>query len=976
MFRSVLLAIALLVAAMPAALQAQRNHIIDRWRVEDGLPNHALADVLQTRDGYLWIATWAGTTRFDGIRFSPLGVTLPNDHARVIFEDRDGAVWIGVAGTGLARWRDGHVDTYTPAEGLAGHDVRAIVQDAGGRIWAGTEAGVTIIGGDAMVTLRIGNGLPHDMINHLAPAGDGGVWVATQKGLCKATAHSGRCTIEPAIGEGIDVVLEDRTGRLWLGTTTGLAVARGEHACAPRCLQDTAITALLETKDGSLWAGLGTTGVAHLDGQDIQRFAPGDRLPSGTVVALHEDSEGSVWIASYNGGLARIKAKRVTTLSTDDGLTATVIGSIVQDRHGDIWAGAQCGPVSVLRNGRFVPQFADRMPGVCAWSVWAARDGALWIGTRGSGLYRSIDGRLDHFGAAEGLSDPHIDALFEDRDGTIWIGTEFGGVHQFRDGKLSRAFTAADGVATGYVASFAQDREGRVWIGSNANGLSVYEHGRFRTLPPEDSPPTRSIAGLLVDSRGDLWIGSAASGLFRRRNGKYEPFGVEQGLGDRLVAMVVEDRDANLWVGTARGISRLSRERIEAVADGRASSLDPIVLDRADGMRNAEGSGGGHDPSGLRDRDGRLWFATIDGIAVIDPATFTTNQLPPKIVVEHTLIDERPLARRADGAIEIPPGISSVEIGYTAFSFVAPEKVRFRHRLVGFEETWHEVGGRRAAYYSRLPPGEYTLEVVASNNDGVWSATPAMARVVVLPFFWERQPVRLAGLALLLLITGAGVYGVVQRRTRRRIADIEREHALERERTRIARDLHDDLGSRLARIALMADRGAATDRVSTAVRMAVESLDELVWMVNARHDTVEGFAAYAAHFAEEHVGAANLRLRLHIPADLPALELPAETRRDLYLSFKEAINNAVKHARSQEIQVVLGITGSTVQLEVIDDGQGLRGGGDPTGNGMINMTERMAAIGGSVEWLSPDTGGLRVVLRAPLANGRPGGMNM
>jgi ligand-binding sensor domain-containing protein/signal transduction histidine kinase len=952
---------------------AQTGAIIDRWGVQQGLPNNALASVLQTRDGYLWIATWAGIVRFDGVRFTRVAANLPNDHARVLFEDRDGAVWIGVAGTGLSRWRESGVQTFTPATGLAGSDVRAIVQDGAGRIWAGTENGVSIIDAHGGVrTLHSADGLPDDAINALSTASDGGVWVATPRGVCHVGADTQRCTADAAIDGRVDAIIEDRAGRLWAGTPDGISVIgdESEHpACRGSCLRGEAITALLQTRDGDLWAGLGTSGVARIDAHGIERFGVAQGLPAGSIVGLREDAEGSIWVAVYNGGLARIKRKRVTTLSTDDGLPAQVVGSIVQDRNGDIWAGTQCGAVSILTGTRFVPQFAAAMRGACAWVLWPARDGALWIGTRGSGLYRWADGRLDHFGAPGALSDGHIAALFEDRDGTIWIGTEFGGVHTFSHGTLSRSFDAKDGVATGYVASFAQDRDGRVWIGSNANGLSVFEHGRFRILPPEESPPTRNIAGLLVDSRGDLWIGSAASGLFRRRNGRYQPFGIEQGLGDRLVAVMIEDTDANLWVGTAHGISRLSRERIEAVAAGRAASLDPIIVDRSDGMRNTEGSGGGLDPSGMRDRDGRLWFSTIDGIAVIDPKSFATNRVAPPVVVEDTVLDNQPARKRADGSIEVPAGTTAIEVAYTAFSFVAPAKVRFKYRLRGYEPAWHDAGPRRAAYYSRLPPGHYTLEVMAANNDGVWSTAPATLQLSVLPFLWERPVVQLAGLGFLLIATGVIVNAAAQRRARRRVADLERERALERVRTRIARDLHDDLGSRLAQIALMTDRGAGADQVSGALRTAVESLDELVWTVNSRHDTTEGFAAYAARFAEEHVGAAGLRLRLHIPADLPALEFLADTRRHMFLAFKEAVNNAVKHSGATEIHVGLTLDGPLLCLEVADNGRGLHGEGDPTGNGLSNMRERMAGVGGSVAFEQRPGGGLRVILRAPVELG-------
>ena len=622
--------------------------------VDDGLPNNALSDLIQSRDGYFWIATWAGVVRFDGVRFTPVAEDLPNDHARTLSRTVTGAMWIGMSGGGLVRWRAGLVETLTEADGLAGDDVRALAEDGEGRIWAGTENGVSVIeprpfdssrreltpGKGRITTYRVEQGLPANDINGLARGRDGQMWIATANGVCVAKRHDVRCERLALFSGSANAVLEDRLGRLWVGTDAGLF----SEGFDPTPLAGQPVHVLLPSKQGGLWVGFRGGVVALVDDRGIERYGPADGLPAGRVVAIYEDPEGSVWVATDNGGLTRLKPKRVTMYSTAEGLPSNVIGSIVQDAAGTIWAGTQCGPVSELAAGRFVPRFTEYTKDACARVLWPARDGSLWIGTNGSGVFRWSGGRMEHFGTANGLSDTRITALFEDRDGVMWIGTEFGGVHTYANGRLSRAFGRADGVATGQIASFAQDRDGRVWIGSNANGLSVYEGGRFRMLLPEESPPTRNIAGLLVDSRGDLWIGSAADGLFRRRHGRYEPFGVAQGLGDRLIAVVVEDRDANLWVCTARGISRLERAKIEAVAEGRAASLEPIILDRSDGLLNPEGSGGGLDPSGLRDRDGRIWISTIGGIAVIDPASFPTNAIPPRVLIEGATLADRPAA--------------------------------------------------------------------------------------------------------------------------------------------------------------------------------------------------------------------------------------------------------------------------------------------------------------------------------------------
>ena len=950
---------ALAVSAAPAPTYA-----VDRWGVEEGLPNNALSSVTQTRDGYLWIATWAGTVRFDGVRFTTIANDLPNDHVHVLLEDRDGAIWMGVSGAGLARWRDGHVELYTTAQGLAGADVRALAEDGAGRIWAGTENGVSVVDHGAIRSFHTAHGSSHDIINGVAPARDGGIWIATATGVCHAREQELTCDARTYPGV-LNAVLEDGMGRVWVGTTNGLW--HGDQ----RWFAGESVTTLHQTRDGVLFAGLGDGGVAIFGDSDrVTRLGAADGLPAGgAVVDIAEDREGSVWIATYNGGLGRLKPKRVVTFSMADGLPAKVVGSIVQDANGSVWAGTQCGPVSELRGGRFIPRFTEITKDACAWVLWPTHDGALWIGTRGSGLFRWFGGRMTHIGVEDGLSDNRIAGLFEDRDGILWIGTELGGLHTYQNGRLSRSFGPADGVVSGYLASFAQDRDGRVWIGSNANGLSVYERGHFHTLTPEESPPTHNIANLLVDSRGDLWIGSATSGLFRRRNGRYEPFGEAQGLGDRLIAVLIEDRDGTLWVGTAHGISRLTREDIDAVADGRRSSLEPIILDRSDGMRNSEGSGGGLDPSGLRDRQGRLWFSTIDGIAVVDPATFRANRVVPPVLVTSATIGGRDVGLTRAGSVDVPAGTSSIAINYTAFSFLAPSKVRFRYRLQGLDAGWQEVGERRTAYYTRLAPGTYTFEVLAANNDGVWATAPATATIVVAPLVWERRSVRAAALALILVVTGVSVRQVSLRRARARLAEFEREQALDRERSRIARDLHDDVGSRLSYIAILADAAGQDVRIARAAREAVQTMDELVWTVNARNDTVESFAYYISQFAEEHIIAAGIRCRLFLPPVIPPTVLAANVRRHLYLAVKEAVNNAVKHANASEIRLSIEVTDAEILVDVADDGRGIAPEQmDPTGAGLKNLRERMSAAGGTLTIQSAPGAGSRLSFRAPLSS--------
>jgi ligand-binding sensor domain-containing protein/signal transduction histidine kinase len=963
-----------LVLALPSAAFGATDRTVDRWSIDEGLRNNALTSLIQTRDGYLWVASWAGILRFDGVRFTPVAENLPNVHARVLLEERDGSVWVGTSGGGVFRWRSRIVQAYTTAQGLAGDDVHALARDADGRLWVGSDAGLSVIAGDRISTWRREQGLPDKHVVGLAAGRDAGMWVATPRGVCAVRSGSPRCLSAPPQSGPPSAILELADGRLMVGTIgTGVYEASAATPLLPACggcLVGRDVTALLEAREGGVWLGLGWGGgVALLRDDRVTHYRASDGLPPFPVVSLYEDPEGSLWIATDNGGLARLRPKRVRTYSTADGLPAKVVTSIVQDTTGTIWAGVRCGPVSALRGERFEPRFAEFTRDACTHAVLSTRDGSLWIGTDGRGVFRWDGRRMHHFSREEGLSDSTASALLEDRDGSVWIGTDRGGLHRFEGGRLSRAYDQRDGVATGYIQSLAQDRDGRVWIGSNANGLTVYEAGRFKRLAPAETP-ARNIAALFVDSRGDLWVGTAASGLFRRRNGRYEPFGRAQGLGDALVALMLEDESGNLWVSTTRGISRLERSRIDAVANGRERSLEPIILDRSDGLLTLEGSGGGFDPSGLRDRQGRLWFSTIDGIAVVDPGAFRFNRVPPPVLIESATLQGRTLPLEEDASVQIPAGTSSIEIAYTAFSLLVPTKVRFRYRLVGFDAEWQEVGNRRVAYYSRLPPRSYTFEVIAANNDGVPSSRAASLTLTVAPFFWERLEVRLAALTVAMFGSGFGVRRFSLRRARRRLAELEREQALDRERARIARDLHDDLGARLSHIALMADAGGPADgraQIARTAREAVQTMDELVWAVNARNDTVESFAQYAVQFAEEHLRAAGLRCRLRIQPDLGARELRAETRRHLYLAFKEAVTNAVRHAQASEVRVTLELRDGALTLEVADNGRGLpQDGGDPTGNGLRNMRDRMQAAGGTLRVESAPNRGTRLVFQTPV----------
>jgi ligand-binding sensor domain-containing protein/signal transduction histidine kinase len=964
-----LLAAALLAGAPPQRLAppSDRSQSIDVWEVDDGLPQNSVISMMQTRDGYLWLGTWAGLVRFDGVRFVPVATDLTDSHIMALVEDTDGAVWIATGG-GVARWVNGDLKTFTHADGLSSDSTTRLIIDNEGRLWVGTLNGVSVVERGVIRAVRpSGAGWPSPRISALARAGDGRILIGTDAGICTATGLTIVCPVSPPPPPStITGLAVDSMGRLLVATAgDGLVEWTGDRyvpgPCdAPVCRGVGDIRALMIGADGEVLVGL-VKGLVSFNASGASRTLAG--LPAAAVRVFLRDLEGSLWIGTDGGGLARFRPTRVATYGVEEGLPAPVTASIVQDSAGQIWAGSRCGPlVKFEPSGRFTPA-PPALRTRCALAVLAARDGSLWLGGPPRGVVRAKGGTVRRIDLVDGPSQDEVRALYEDRSGAIWVALDKSPRLYRIAGDRIDSFGREDGVEGGVVSAFAETPDGRLFVGSNAYGLMVFDGTRFARVDAEGPLPSRMISSLLVDTRRELWIGTSNQGLFRMRAGRFEHFSVAHGLPDPVVALMLEDDEANLWVATSRGISRLSRARIEDVASGVAKSLEPIVLGKADGLRALEGSGGGFDPSGLKDREGRLWFSTLAGIAVIDPDRIPINTVPPPVVVEHAILDETDLRRPRDAVVEVPAGTQSVEIAYTAFSLLEPRRVRFRYRLENFDAMWHEAGSRRSAFYTNLPPATYRFQVMAANNDGIWSEQPATLSLVVLPQWWQRRPVQFAGLALLLLLTGTGARAAAVRRARERVAELEREQALDRERRRIARDLHDDIGTRLTHLALLADDSETPDvrrQLSETARDTAHTMDELVWSVNAANDTVEGLATYVMRFAETHGRAAGLRCRFQAPDTLEG-QLAANTRRHLFLAIKEAVNNAVKHAEAGELRLRLVVEDGTLTFEVSDDGRGMAGhAGDPTGNGLANMRERMHAVGGTVAFERPSGGGTTV----------------
>ena len=635
------------------------------------------------------------------------------------------------------------------------------------------------------------------------------------------------------------------------------------------------------------------------------------------------------------------------------------IRAVIQDRAGRLWA---CAHV----RERLISGLLVQSP-----------SGQLSAGAQVPELLAGESDQLRPVARA----DTHIDlplsyyAVYESRSGAVWMGSQ-NGLVRFQDDQWSRLGAE---LYRPQVHCITETPDGALWIGMQGGGLARYQDGKFTQLLRAQGLPDEDVWALLGDSDGTVWIGTPGAGLVRWRNGRLDQFMTRQGLPSDCICNIQADRLDHLWIGSYAGVFRVAKSDLDLCARHQRAFVNCFVLDTSDGLASLE-LASGNQPSACTTEDGRLWFATSRGLAMVDPARTRTNTLPPPVRVEEVLVDGKPLdlPASAGAALKIAPGGGQIELRYTALSFCAPHRVRFRYRLENVDRNWEEAGSRRSAYYSHLAPGEYRFRVIACNNDGVWNDLGAGVALRVLPYFWQTwwfAPLCwLGGICL----TGTGVIAWYRRRHRARIEALDRARLVERERGRIARDLHDDLGGGLTDIsttsAICQDPSLPAEEareylheISQRANDMVVALDEIVWAVNPKQDNTGSLALYFSQFAERFVRGTPVRCRFEVQEHLPPLPLNAEQRHSLFLAFKEALQNTIKHAGASSARIEISVVNNVLRIALEDDGRGFETGPlQPGADGLQNMRERLQQLGGQCEIFSAPGRGVRVTFQVPV----------
>jgi signal transduction histidine kinase len=495
---------------------------------------------------------------------------------------------------------------------------------------------------------------------------------------------------------------------------------------------------------------------------------------------------------------------------------------------------------------------------------------------------------------------------------------------------------------------------------------------RFARL--NDAP----IRALYVDANNSLWIGTAGGGLFLWRNNRLVHFRREDGLPDDVISQITEDDSGRLWFGSRRGIFWIRKDHLMEFADGKTASFRGVILGKSEGLSGVYCLGACQ-PMAWKARNGELWFATQQGLLALNPEAMKPNAVPPPVYIDELLVNERPM--QIGGAATVPPLPKKIEFRFTALSFAGPEKVRLRYRLDGVDSDWIESAGPRSATYGRLPPGDYRMRVTAANNDGVWNTIGAQLALTIVPAWWQTWTFRAAMVVLFSGVLAFSVRHWSQRRLRLKLERLEQQQALEKERARIARDLHDDLGASLTQIGLAAEMGRRESltldevkqqsaQLASRVRSLARELDAIVWTVNPRNDSLDKLASYLCQFSQEFCRGSSMRCRLDVAENIPPLPVTPEVRHDLYLVTKEALNNAIKHSGATEVWLRVRVVNGSFEIKIEDNGSGFTPEAmvNSDRNGLRNMRSRIEELGGEFQIRSAMGAGTTVELRIPVSS--------
>jgi len=733
---------------------ALEQNLIQTWGVDQGLPQGIVSSVVQTSDGYIWAGTQEGFVRFDGVNFvvydKAATEAIRSNITRALLPARDGSLYAATNGGGLIHVEGQQIHSYRMTDGLPSNSVTALYQSSDSTIWIGTQKGLARRQNDRrVVPVASGEQLPHPAITALTEDWSGQLWIGTRQGIATLKdGHLFRHDMDGFPTEQILSLCATRDGSVWIGTQGGglLRYRSGKFRIYTESdgLPSKSPSAIYEDRHGTIWIGTLDRGVGRFRNNQFDFDFPAAGIGNKAVSSFLEDREGNLWIGSAQG-LTRIAEPQVLTFTTAQGLSADNIRTVQADSAGTLWVGTGRG-LQTLDGSRSISKESG-LSSDLVLSTWSSRDGSLWIGTFDGGLNRVFQGKTTIYDTNNGLRSNLVLSVYEDHSGVVWVGTSRG-LQRIVNGIVAPDSPKLSGEAVGVMY---EDANGALWAGTQDGGLNRIAGARATSFTTRNGLSSDLVLSLYEDRTGALWVGTAGGGLNRYKSGRWKTITTKEGLFDDSVFAILEDNNGFLWMSCNKGIFRVPRQQLDAVAEGLQQKVRSVAYARADGMKSRE-CNGGTQPAAWKTADGKLWFATNQGVAMIDTNTVRMATAPP-LIIEEVIADHH--RRSPADSQPLAPGTKTLEFHYAGMNFAAPGKVHYQYKLDGFDREWIDAGNRRAAYYTNLRPGSYQFHVRAASDDGPWSS--ATTTLQQRPFFYQ-TPWFLAAAVISLIGVAGGAH--------------------------------------------------------------------------------------------------------------------------------------------------------------------------------------------------------------------------
>ncbi|MFP8489001.1 two-component regulator propeller domain-containing protein [Gracilimonas sp. Q87] len=921
--------------------QAQR-YPFRAFSIEQGLSESVVYDIAQDDNGYIWLATGFGLNRYDGVNFRNYFEEqgLNSSRLRSLLKDDRGIIWIG-SEAGVNFIKDDSIHTDPDYSALNNSTVISIYQDMLGDMWFGTDGnGVWHYSdGIQIAQYTTSNGLGDNRVRAVAESENGTLWFATRDGLTVLENGNFRTygTDEGLPANRIRDVKVDQSGTVWIGTRSGLVKYDGKEFKVFD-VQDGLINDLIRTvsitEKGELWIGT-EGGISHFDGEDFKNFDAGSGISNEIIYSSLIDSERNVWFGTFGGGVNFFIGDYFANYDTELGLTNNLVTSFTEDQNGRIWIATYGGGITIYEDGNLTPyQENSSLPDNQVYTLFKDSNGDIWIGMR-EGLARVSNGYLKVFQDKE-FPFRKVRNVMEASDGSFWISTYDDGIVHYRDGKFEQ-ITTEEGIISNRVLDSVEGDDGSIWI-ATYGGITRYLDGEFQSFAIQEGLPNNAVMNLMHDDDGTIWA-ATFGGLAWFDGLKFQSITVEDGLPDDVAYFIYKNSEGFYWIGSTEGVIRFDKDAYFSSND-RNRNLSFKILNKELGLITNELNLG----AVYEDSSGVLWFGTVEGLSRFDPNRYSVSQVPPKVHI--TAVNASGRDYEPDREFKLSHRENYVEISYTGINFSAPNQILYEYQLSGIDPEWQRTNSRSVKYPS-LPPGEYTFKIHGRNINGAWSPEVEELKFVISAPFWMQW--------WFWILIGSIIVGIIYLfynyyRVRKMI-DIERM------RVRIASDLHDDVGASLTEIALQSDFLLAGDiqgeikkslaQIGDNCRKIVSSLDDIVWSIDARNDTLGDLTDRMQDYVLNTLEKKNMDVWYDFENLNMDNKLPVSVKENVYLIFKEAVNNIAKYSNGDRVVIKMENQNGSFEFNILDNGTTGRGT-KKTGHGLRNMEMRAKRIGADI----------------------------